>query len=113
MRTYQAIAWGLGAFAVVSGCATVGREFDTTHVHDVQMGQDKAQISGWFGGPTQTTTFAANAKGCVERWQYTHAHAVVGAMSRITRREGRLRGSDRVRRGADKRSPPENLSKFV
>lgn len=35
------------------------------------------------------------------------------ALSRITRSEGRLRGPDRVRRGAGKRSPPENLSKFV
>jgi outer membrane protein assembly factor BamE (lipoprotein component of BamABCDE complex) len=63
---------------LVAGCATVGRQFDTTHVHDVQSGQSKEQISTWFGGPTQTTTFAANAKGCVERWTFTHAHAVAG-----------------------------------
>lgn len=59
-------------FLLVS-CATVGQQFDTTHVHDVKGGQNKSQITGWFGEPTQKTTFTPNDKGCVERWQYTHA----------------------------------------
>ena len=62
----------------IAGCATVGREFDTTHVHDVKSGQTKGDIAAWFGEPTQRTTFNANAKGCIERWQYTHATAHAG-----------------------------------
>ncbi len=63
---------------LIAGCATVGRSFDTTHVRDVKAGQDKEQVRAWFGEPTQTTSFTANERGCVERWTFTHAHAVVG-----------------------------------
>src|SRR4051812_21032988 len=63
-----------------AGCATVGRKFDTTHVNDVKKGaQDKAQIRAWFGEPYQRTSpLQNNPAGCVERWQWTHAHAVAG-----------------------------------
>ena len=70
------------ALALGGGCATFGRKFDTTHVHSVQKGQDKDQMLAWFGPPTQKATFARNAGGCVERWQYTHAYAVAGGSSR-------------------------------
>jgi hypothetical protein len=66
---------------VLSGaCATVGHEFDTAHVDDIQKGvQDKQQIIGWFGQPYQTTKpLVGNPLGCIERWQWTHAHAVSG-----------------------------------
>lgn len=64
-------------------CATVGRQFDTSHVNDIQKGvHDKAQIRTWFGDPYQRTSFSKNAAGCVERWQWTHAKAVVGGRPR-------------------------------
>ena len=68
----------VGIVMTLAACATVGRPFDTTHVHDVRAGQNKTAVTRWFGQPTQWTTFAANAKGCSERWQYTHATATAG-----------------------------------
>jgi outer membrane protein assembly factor BamE (lipoprotein component of BamABCDE complex) len=67
-------------FAITgAGCATVGRQFDTTHVNDIRKGaQDKAQIRAWFGEPYQTAPLQGNPAGCVERWQWTHAHSVAG-----------------------------------
>jgi outer membrane protein assembly factor BamE (lipoprotein component of BamABCDE complex) len=62
----------------LAACATVGRQFDTTHVHDVRGGQAKPQITSWFGEPNQRTTFSGNDKGCVERWQYTYAKGSAG-----------------------------------
>jgi outer membrane protein assembly factor BamE (lipoprotein component of BamABCDE complex) len=67
------------AAATLLACgATIGRQYDTTHVHDVKQGEAKAQITSWFGDPTTTTTMTATAKGCVERWKYTYAHASGG-----------------------------------
>ncbi len=69
-----------GILIMVVACATVGRRFDTTHVNDVANGrQDKAQIEAWFGPPTRTIApLAGHPAGCVERWQWTYAHAVAG-----------------------------------
>jgi outer membrane protein assembly factor BamE (lipoprotein component of BamABCDE complex) len=70
--------WCLGAALFLFGCASVGHEFDITHVHDVKNGQTKADITAWFGEPVQTVSFGANPKGCIERWIYKHATAHAG-----------------------------------
>lgn len=63
-------------------CATVGRDFDTTHVSDVETGStDKAQVREWFGEPTQTVTLTDQATGGVERWVYSYAYSSWGGMS--------------------------------
>jgi outer membrane protein assembly factor BamE (lipoprotein component of BamABCDE complex) len=60
--------------AATLACAGAGREFDTTHVTEVQKGaQDKAQIKAWFGEPFQATAISGHPAGCTERWTYTHA----------------------------------------
>jgi hypothetical protein len=62
------------------GCATVGKEFDTTHANEVQTAvHDKQQMRAWFGEPHQVTSPLPNhPAGCVERWQWTYAHSVAG-----------------------------------
>jgi len=72
------------SWCLVWGCATVGKAFDTTHVNDIQKGtQDKAQISSWFGPPHKTISpLQGHPAGCVERWQWTYAHAVAGGGTR-------------------------------
>lgn len=67
--------------AMAAGCATVGREFDTTHAHDVKVGQAKTTITDWFGEPEQKTSHSPNAKGCVEQWLYRHGHSSGGKTS--------------------------------
>jgi outer membrane protein assembly factor BamE (lipoprotein component of BamABCDE complex) len=65
--------------ACALGCATVGKQFDTTHVNDIKKGEDdKAKIKGWFGEPHTTAPVTNSAAGCVERWQWTYAHSVAG-----------------------------------
>ena len=65
--------------AVVAGCATVGKKFDTTHVNDIQKGtQTKTDILGWFGPAQSTTQLASSQLGCTERWTYMYAHSVAG-----------------------------------
>ncbi|MBK8256820.1 MAG: hypothetical protein IPK82_29630 [Polyangiaceae bacterium] len=70
----------LALVAALFGCATVGKKFDTTHVNDIQKGShDKQQMTAWFGEPNQVTKPLSNhPQGCVERWQWTYAHAVAG-----------------------------------
>ncbi len=74
------IATSITLFAVgvlLFGCASSGRQFNTTHVNDIQVNvQDKQTIMDWFGEPMQKTTLTNNPKGCVERWTYTYAKAV-------------------------------------
>lgn len=63
------------AFGLVA-CATVGRDFDRTHVNDIKKGvHDKAQIRAWFGAPRQVTTASGNEKECNETWMYQYARA--------------------------------------
>jgi len=62
--------------AMIFGCASAGKQFDTTHVNDVKIGQDKSQIQTWFGSPNTSTAITGHPKGCTERWMYTYAHAV-------------------------------------
>ena len=68
------------AFLVLflAACATSGTQFDTTHAHDVRVGQRRSEIVAWFGQPGQRATFSPNAKGCVERWTYVYAKARAG-----------------------------------
>lgn len=63
-----------------AACATVGREFDRTHVHDIKKGvHTKETIQGWFGEPHQVITpLQGHPAGCIERWMYTHAHSSYG-----------------------------------
>ena len=64
-------------FAALSGCASSGRQFDATHVNEVQTGvQDKATVLAWFGEPSQTSAVTGHPGGCIERWIWTYAHAV-------------------------------------
>ena len=58
-------------------CASAGRRVDTTHVDDVQNGQQtKAEIRAWFGEPYSVTPgLQGHPNGCVERWSYEYAEA--------------------------------------
>jgi outer membrane protein assembly factor BamE (lipoprotein component of BamABCDE complex) len=70
----------VAVFALVS-CATMGKDFDRTHVTDIKTGvQDKNQIRDWFGEPNQKQSITDSTKGCVERWNYIygHSHATFG-----------------------------------
>lgn len=65
--------------AVLAACASAGRDFDRTHVHDVKKGvHDKAQIRAWFGDPLRVSTIDAGGTGCNERWVYNHARVSFG-----------------------------------
>jgi len=71
------------AVAMLTGCATVGRDFDTTHANEIKTAQhDKAQMAAWFGEPRFTTRFDKNPKGCVERWQWSYGAAAVGSSTK-------------------------------
>jgi outer membrane protein assembly factor BamE (lipoprotein component of BamABCDE complex) len=60
-----------------AGCASSGRQFDTTHVNDIKKGvHGKADILAWFGEPSSKVTLTDNSMKCVERWTYVYAHAV-------------------------------------
>lgn len=62
------------------GCASVGREFDASHVSKIQNGTTtKPEVRGWFGEPGQITQpLPENPAGGVERWTYTYATSVAG-----------------------------------
>jgi hypothetical protein len=69
----------LVSFIAFAACATVGKKFDTTHVHDVQKGvQSKAEIQAWFGPAGTTSMIAKSDLGCTERWMWQYAHSVAG-----------------------------------
>lgn len=75
------ILWAI--FIVLSlalfACASAGKQFDRTHVNDIQTGvHDKAQIQAWFGEPKQVQSFAPTAAGCIERWIYVYARSTHG-----------------------------------
>jgi hypothetical protein len=96
MRFAQAPVLSL-SFALLAGCVTVGRDFDTTHANEIRAAEhDKAQIKAWFGAPRFTTTFARNGKGCVERWRYEYATATLGASGRAKALVVDFDGSGRV-----------------
>jgi outer membrane protein assembly factor BamE (lipoprotein component of BamABCDE complex) len=59
------------------GCASSGKQFDTTHVNDIQKGvHSKADILAWFGEPFSKVPLTGSPMNCVERWTYVYAHAV-------------------------------------
>jgi outer membrane protein assembly factor BamE (lipoprotein component of BamABCDE complex) len=68
------------AALMLFACATAGKQFDRTHVHDIQKGvHTKAQIRQWFGEPYQVQTpLTGHPAGCVERWTYVHAFSSYG-----------------------------------
>lgn len=68
------------ALGLSAGCATVGKDFDTTHVKDIVNEETtKPQVRAWFGAPHQTIRpLQDHPAGGVERWQYTHAYSVAG-----------------------------------
>jgi outer membrane protein assembly factor BamE (lipoprotein component of BamABCDE complex) len=70
---------GVLSFLVLASCATAGKQFDRTHVSDVQNKvQDKNQIRAWFGDPYRVQAVTGSAVGCVERWTYVHAFSSFG-----------------------------------
>jgi hypothetical protein len=61
----------------LAGCASSGKQFDTSKVDSIQVGvQDKSTIEQWFGTPNQKVELPKNPKRCTERWIYSYAHAV-------------------------------------
>ena len=76
--TVQRALWAVAVVVVCAlvSCATVGREFDRTHISDIKAGaQDKNQIRGWFGEPNKVQSITGSPAGCMERWTYVHAHS--------------------------------------
>jgi hypothetical protein len=64
----------------LTACATVGKKFDTTHVHEIQKGtQTKSEITAWFGPAHSSTQLTQSELGCVERWQWMHARSRPGS----------------------------------
>ena len=79
--TVQRALWAVAVVVVCAlvSCATVGREFDRTHIGDIKAGaQDKNQIRGWFGEPNKVQSITGSPAGCMERWTYVHAHSSYG-----------------------------------
>jgi outer membrane protein assembly factor BamE (lipoprotein component of BamABCDE complex) len=69
----------LALSATLAACASVGRDFDRTHVNDIKKGvHDKEQIRAWFGEPLRTATVPAGGTGCNERWIYNYAKSTWG-----------------------------------
>jgi outer membrane protein assembly factor BamE (lipoprotein component of BamABCDE complex) len=68
----------LGLTVTISGCATVGRTFDTTHTAEVQKGQDQSQNRAWFGQPWVVQPITVHPMGCTARWNYAYAHSTAG-----------------------------------
>lgn len=64
-------------YAALSGCATVGHSFDTTHVSEVRRGLPRAEIVAWFGEPIpgNKQSLADSPQGCVKRYEYNFATA--------------------------------------
>jgi hypothetical protein len=80
------IAAVVAAAVVAFGCASAGRDFDTTHVTEIEKGgQNKARIQGWFGEPYRVETLTGHPAGCVERWTYTYAYSDRGGMRTQTK----------------------------
>jgi outer membrane protein assembly factor BamE (lipoprotein component of BamABCDE complex) len=74
------------SLALALGCASAGRDFDTTHATDVQKGvQNKDQIRTWFGEPYQAQAITGHPAGCTERWTYTYAYSDRGGMRTQTK----------------------------
>lgn len=70
----------IALLSTLFACATVGHSFDTTHVHEIQNGvHTKNDMSAWFGPEHTTTQITQSEKGCVERWQWVHAHSGPGS----------------------------------
>jgi len=68
--------------AVVVACASIGRQFDRTHVNDIKTGvQTKDTIREWFGEPNQVIVpLQRHPAGCTERWTYVHAYSSYGGL---------------------------------
>ena len=67
----------LAGWVTLSACATVGAEFDSTRVNDIETGKTtKAQVQEWFGMPYSITrNDEPDSNGCVEGWGYVHSRA--------------------------------------
>ena len=75
LRTLAVVALGIA----LGACATVGRDFDRTNVHNIKPKvHDKAQITQWFGQPSRTTTTSGGAGGCNEMWIYQYGRSTHG-----------------------------------
>ena len=65
--------------SVLVACATVGRQFDTTHVNDIEVGvQSKEDIRAGFGEPHDIQNISNPQTVTVERWMYTYSHSQFG-----------------------------------
>jgi outer membrane protein assembly factor BamE (lipoprotein component of BamABCDE complex) len=63
--------------AFLAGCASSGRQFNTTKVNDIKKGvHDKTDILAWFGEPFSKVALTGSSMKCIERWTYVYAHAV-------------------------------------
>jgi len=77
--TWKNLAVVLLAALAAAACATVGKDFDRTHVNDIKPKvHDKAQITAWFGAPTRVTTSTGGASGCNEMWIYQYGRSTHG-----------------------------------
>ena len=62
-------------YLLFTGCATVGKPFDTTRVDEVRKGQGEDEIVAWFGAPTRGNelSLADSPHHCVKRYRYNFA----------------------------------------
>lgn len=87
--------------ALLAGCASSGKQFDTTRVDSIKIGvQDKNTIQEWFGQPNQEVQLTNNPKRCVDRWIYSYAHAV--GFGTVTEAESLVVDFDRHDKVCDK-----------
>ena len=74
---------GLVVVTLSWGCATSGRDFDSTRVSQIEKGKTtRAEIDQWFGAPAARNTITGDPGGTVLRYTYVYAKATwAGASS--------------------------------
>ena len=83
MKTFtgiQALLLALALFLYSCAPVSIGRKFDTTHVHDIQKGvHTKETIRQWFGQPFATSAAEPELRsiGCVDGWSYVYSESNV------------------------------------
>ena len=78
MPRVGALVIALSALMALTGCASSGKKFDTTHVNDIETDKTtRAQVDAWFGPPASQTS-ANTPQGAVLRYTYTYAYSSWG-----------------------------------